>query len=112
MPEQTNLKRTDNRVKICAFGNSGRRDKLAYQPSSDLSPGALLFQFCESGSNKCPDIEASYQRHLSLSPTLPAQGSANFLFFAAINNNDGFSLALLHQLIPETPHFAERLAVC
>ena len=35
-----------------------------------LFPGdrALLFQFCEVGSNKCPDIEASYQRHSFIGP--------------------------------------------
>ena len=43
MPEQTNLKWTDNRVKICVFGNSGRRDKLTSQ-TPEVSLGAL-FQF-------------------------------------------------------------------
>ena len=73
MPEQTNLKRIDNRVQDISPGNSGRRDKLTSQ-TPEVSLGALLFQFCESCSNKCPDIEQVINDTLSLSPTLPAQG--------------------------------------
>ena len=100
MPEQTNLKRTDNRVKICAFGNSGRRDKLTSQ-THKFPGGRCCFNFANSAQTNVLILSKLSMTIQYIVPNTAAQGSANFVFFAANNSNGGLSLAPLHRLIPE-----------
>jgi hypothetical protein len=70
------------------------------------------FNFANLAQTKCPDSEQVIADNPSLSPTLPAQELQILCFSPVINRNGALSLAPLHKLFPETPLFAERLAVC